>query len=168
MVPSIYGASQLSSNRLMRNIDDAKNDAAEFVLMQMFPPAAVDLNDFYNLDKLNPAAISSYPIQQHMNNNFNASNISNNSTTPLLQQAAAATAQPQLAATSTVPKSLTQNAISPTDPNKTIYQTNNINNNNNNSSMPPECTMQPMLAPQYIIDPTGMKILSGFYSFIIQ
>ena len=156
MVPSIYGASQLNSNRLMRNIDDAKNDAAEFVLMQMFPPAAVDLNDFYNLDKLNPAAI--YPVQQHMNTNFNNNNNNINGTAPFLQQPTAATAQPQLATTSTVSKSLIQNAISPTDPNKTIYQ----NNNNNTNSMPPECTMQPMLTPQYIIDPTGFNNHQSF------
>lgn len=33
----IFGANQLSSNRLMRSLDEAKNDAAEFVLMQLFP-----------------------------------------------------------------------------------------------------------------------------------
>ncbi len=39
MIPGLFGASQLSSNRLMRSLDDAKNDAAEFVLTQIFPQA---------------------------------------------------------------------------------------------------------------------------------
>ncbi len=37
MIPSLFGTNQLCSNRLMQNLDDAKNDAAEFVLTQIFP-----------------------------------------------------------------------------------------------------------------------------------
>lgn len=44
MIPSIYGTNQLSSNRLMRSLEDAKNDAAEFVLTQMFPQSIPELN----------------------------------------------------------------------------------------------------------------------------
>lgn len=36
MIPNIFNATQLSSNRLMRSIDEAKNDAAEFVLTQIY------------------------------------------------------------------------------------------------------------------------------------
>ena len=36
MLPSILSGNQLSSNRLMRSIEEAKNDAAEFVIMQIF------------------------------------------------------------------------------------------------------------------------------------
>ena len=35
ILPSIFNGAQLVSNRLMRSIDEAKSDAADFVLMQI-------------------------------------------------------------------------------------------------------------------------------------
>lgn len=50
MIPALFGSNQLSSNRLVRTLEDAKNDAAEFVLMQIYPqglppPHTTDFNE---------------------------------------------------------------------------------------------------------------------------
>jgi hypothetical protein len=54
MLPNIFNTSQLSSNRLMRTIEEAKNDAAEFVLMQIYSNQAqqATINENFNYENI--------------------------------------------------------------------------------------------------------------------
>lgn len=101
MLPSLFGASQLSSNRLMTGPDDAKNDAAEFVLMQLFPHQLPQNTDLVT-DDINKATNQQNFQQQPTTPNKNA--ISCSDQTNILfqqqQQANQQQAMPMIPATS--------------------------------------------------------------------
>ena len=48
MVPGLFNNAQLSSNKLLRTIDEAKNDAAEFFLSQLYIQSYNEIIDVNN------------------------------------------------------------------------------------------------------------------------
>ena len=79
MLPALFGNIQLTSNRLMRNVDDAKNDAAEFCLMQIFPQQIHQANN-REVDFTSPEKVST--LSNGLINPTNSdTQLANNSTT---------------------------------------------------------------------------------------
>ena len=75
MLPSLFNDNQLTSNRLMRSIEEAKNDAAEFVLMQIYSnPNLIQQLSQQQVQQL--SSKSEDQIQAVYSQNFSANNTS--------------------------------------------------------------------------------------------
>ena len=91
MVPSLFSTTQLSSNRLMRSIEEAKNDAAEFVLMQIYSNPQLQLQHLQQPQvqsdetKIEQSTVlnNGYPTTS---TNDSKSTTSTQQSTPVLQQ----------------------------------------------------------------------------------
>ena len=157
MIPGLFSNTAISSNKLLSNIDEAKNDAADFMLSQLYPQSFIDLNDFYKLGHQPP---SNAQIINHQS--------PPNSTSPPQQQQQ----QQQSTSTSSIQQSTasTNNTLNTNATNAQIANTPNETNNIqhyttqiNQPNTPPFITMPgpppptSAVVPQFIIDPTGKK-----------
>jgi hypothetical protein len=151
MVPGMFNNLQFSSQKLLRTKEEAKNDAAEFFLMQLYPPTYIqpggalssslnqDQSVFYGTNQ-NTAHISS--------NNSNNHGISNNTRL-----------------TSGISSSSTTNTSNNSmETNNNLYananrQLNDINNFNI-GILHHQQQQQQLIQPQFIYDPSGNKYLT--------
>jgi hypothetical protein len=134
MVPGLFGNNQLASNRLLPNIEDAKNDAAEFLLMQMYPQFLGDLNQpdqVYNIAAA-PVNGATGADKQQANNTT--------STTPTV-----------------LANSQTPNIISTPNDQNSLY-----NNSTVVETIPihqSPISQTPILQAPYILDPSGQYLM---------
>ncbi len=83
MIPGLFNNLQLSSQKLLRTKDEAKNDAAEFFLMQLFPPTYTQPNGSFSTSSLSQEQTVFYGTNQNatqlipLNNNGNNNNNKN-------------------------------------------------------------------------------------------
>ena len=152
MIPGLFSNTAISSNKLLSNIDEAKNDAADFMLSQLYPQSFIDLNDFYKLGHQPP---SNAQIINHQS--------PPNSTSPPQQQQQSTSTSSIQQSTASTNNTLNTNATNAQIAN-TPNETNNIQHYTtqiNQPNTPPFITMPgpppptSAVVPQFIIDPTG-------------
>ena len=151
MIPGIFNNLQFSSQKLLRTKDEAKNDAAEFFLMQLFPPTcsymqpnSASLNQdqsvFYGTNQNVTHLIPSSSSANNANNNNN-NNSSNN--TGLSN------------GISSSPSTNTSNNNSNMETSNNLYANANRQINDFNIGLLQQ--QQQLVQPQFIYDPSGMK-----------
>ena len=141
MIPGLFNNIQLSSNKLLRTADEAKNDAAEFYLTQLFPQTYTDIIDVQK----------SHMQQQQMQQQMPQSQLVYNphSLIQLQQQ---------------------QHPLNIMQPNTTTISTSDANNlyspiatNVNGTSIQQQQQMTDyhpgVMAPQFVLDPTGQFLI---------
>jgi hypothetical protein len=138
MVPGIFNSAQLSSNKLLRSIEEAKNDAAEFFLSQLYLQSYNEIIDANNAQN---AQFGMQPSQTV----YGAHQMS--SPHPGLVQVQ-----------SPSPLNKLPNTNSANDSSNNLYQTQaNLNNRQQASvSEYPLSATATVFGPQILLDPTGM------------
>jgi hypothetical protein len=144
MIPGLFNNLQLSSQKLLRTKDDAKNDAAEFFLMQLFPPTYTQSNGSFSSSSLNQDQTVFYGTNQNatqlipLNNNGN-----NNKNTGLSNGISTAT---------------TSNNM---EINNNLYSANTSRQANDfNVGLIQQHQQHQLTQPQFIYDPSGIRHLS--------
>lgn len=146
MVPGIFNNLQLSSQKLLRTKEEAKNDAAEFFLMQLYPPTYIQPSGALS-SSLNQDQTVFYGTNQNTGhisaNNSNNHGISSNT-----------------GLTSGISSTSTNTSNNSMETNNNLYananrQLNDLNNFNIGLLRHQQQQQQQLIQPQFIYDPSG-------------
>ena len=125
----------------MRTIEEAKNNAAEFVLMQLYPMNNSEVStEMIYMPKEPTLGMPSYQGQHNLYQTNSSNQITiNNQVLP-----------------SNTPTNLVQTVVVQNDPNLFLQQPNNSSTANRPVNHIPEFQIQTIMAPQYILDNNGI------------
>jgi hypothetical protein len=151
MIPGLFNSAHISSNKLLSNIDEAKNDAADFMLSQLYPQSFIDLNDFYKLGQPPTAA----QLINHQTTTPNST-----PPPPALSSSSSSSIQQTANTNNTLNVNSTNNNLNAQlTPNETNNNLQHFTTPVNQANTPPFITVPghapAAVVPQFIFDPTG-------------
>jgi hypothetical protein len=166
-IPALFSGGQLSSNKLAKNIDEAKNEAAEYALLQIFAPQAqtyVDINELYfnYLQQKTGQSLAQMPQQQQQQSQL-GTHTTPSLTPPTLMyppvDPIAQLSSPEfqsILAANQVAASLASNSLSG---NESLLKNSPTSWQLAQQQAPSNGEyFQTVVTPQYILDPTGKYI----------